>query len=100
MTTVTHNTFGTGIVISLENGNVTIDFNGEVKTMVIAFARLKNEDGTAFGTTFVTEPKKAKKLNKANFMSEEEKANNKYSNMSKDDFKELREAAKWGSKSF
>lgn len=100
MTTLTHRTFGTGTVISEENGNITIDFNGTVKTMITAFAKLTNEDGSPYGVAFVAKSKSAKKLNKANFMSEEEKANNKYSKMSKDDFNDMREAAKWGSKSF
>jgi len=97
---VTHNTFGTGTVISSENGNVTIDFNGTVKTMVIAYARLLNEDGTPYGVAFVAKEKTAKKLNKANFMSKAEFSKSKYSTMSNDDFADEREADKINSKSF
>ena len=59
MSTVNHNIFGIGQVISEENGNVTVDFNGTVKTLVTKYARLTNEDGTAYGVQpFVKEAKK------------------------------------------
>lgn len=100
MATVTHNTFGTGTVISMNEKNVTVDFNGEVKTLIIAFARLKNEDGSAFGITFIAKPKKVKKLNKANFMTQEEFEKTGYANRSNDDYLEDRQRAAWASKSF
>lgn len=50
---VIHNTHGTGDVISQDENNVTVNFNGLVKTLVIKFARLMNEDGTPFGTHYV-----------------------------------------------
>ena len=62
MTTVNHNTFGIGQVISEENGNVTVDFNGSVKTLVTKYARLTNEDGTAYGVQAVA--KETKKISK------------------------------------
>lgn len=49
MTTVTHSIFGKGQVISRDENNVTVDFNGVVKTLVIKFSKLMNEDGTMFG---------------------------------------------------
>ena len=49
MTTVKHNIFGIGQVVREENGNVTVDFNGLVKTLVTKYARLANEDETAYG---------------------------------------------------
>jgi hypothetical protein len=101
MTTLTHGTFGQGTLISEENGNVTIDFDGTIKTLVIAFARLKNEDGSAYGVTFEANTKKAtNKRKSSNFMTNEEYANSKYSTMSKSDFEEERKRNAWGSKSF
>lgn len=55
---VSHATLGIGTVIAQDAKNVTVEFNGTIKTMVIAFARLINEDGSAFGTTFVAPTKK------------------------------------------
>jgi hypothetical protein len=55
---VNHTQFGKGQIISQDSENVTVDFNGTVKTFVIKFARLTNEDGTAFGTQFVAKEKK------------------------------------------
>lgn len=58
MTTVISKLFGRGTVIIEENGNITVDFNGTVKTLVVAFARLTNEDGSAYGQVFVAPEKK------------------------------------------
>lgn len=69
MTQVNHTNFGLGTIISQDADNVTVDFNGTVKTLIIKFARLTNVDGTPFGVTFVAPKKKAKKLNPANFES-------------------------------
>ena len=63
---VTHKALGTGTIVSQDAENVTVDFNGSVKTLVIKFARLTNEDGSEFGNTFVAPVKKAKKQNQAN----------------------------------
>jgi hypothetical protein len=60
MTKVTHTNFGTGTVIEQDAKTVTVDFNGTVKKLMTAFSRLTNEDGTAFGKTFVA-PVKTKK---------------------------------------
>lgn len=64
---VSHKQFGTGTVISQDANNVTVDFNGTVKTLITKFSRLTNEDGSEFGITFVAPVKKTKKLNPANF---------------------------------
>lgn len=94
MTTVNHNQFGKGTVINQDENNVTVDFNGVVKTLIIKFARLTNEDGTPFALQFVAKEKKAKKLNRANFMSKEEYMKSDAAKMSKDDFEAYREAKK------
>lgn len=96
---VNHAKFGQGQVISQDENNVTVDFNGAVKTLVIKFSRLTNEDGTPFGETFVAPKKKNKKLNKANFMSNEEYAKSDVAKMSNDDFEAKREIAKRSSHS-
>lgn len=48
MTQVTHKIFGAGTVTSNDAKTVTVNFNGEVKTLVIKFANLTTEDGTAW----------------------------------------------------
>lgn len=58
MATVISAQLGIGTVISEENGNITVDFNGTVKTLIVKFARLTNEDGTAYGEQFTAKPKK------------------------------------------
>jgi hypothetical protein len=58
MTIVISKVFGQGTVISEENGNVTVDFNGIIKTLVVAFARLTNEDGSIYGQQFIVPEKK------------------------------------------
>ena len=87
---VTHTTLGQGEVISQDANNVTVDFNGTIKIMVIKFAKLKNEDGSDFGTTYVAPATKTKKLNKANFINVEEYKKSEYFNMSKADYEEMR----------
>lgn len=64
---VISNTLGTGTVISQDEQNVTVDFNGIVKTLIIRFAHLTNEDGTPFGEQFVPKKSRSKKLNPVNF---------------------------------
>lgn len=54
---VSHAKFGTGTVVSQDENNITVDFNGVIKTLLIKYAKLTNEDGTPF----YTEP--AKKVN-------------------------------------
>lgn len=61
---LTHSRFGQGTLISQTDANVTVDFSGEVKTLIIKFANLTNEDGTAFGTAFVAPAKKVKSQRK------------------------------------
>ena len=51
--------FGQGTVISEDTGgNITVNFNGTVKTLVVAFAKLTNEDGSAYGQVFIAPEKK------------------------------------------
>ena len=97
---VSHIKFGIGNIISEDGTNITINFNGIEKTLIIKFANLTNIDGYAYGVQFIAPVKKSKKLNKANFMSAEEFSKSKYSTMSKSDFEEERNKDKWASKSF
>lgn len=97
MKTVNHPIFGQGQVTSQDDNNVTVDFNGTVKTLIIKFSKLTNEDGTPFGQQFEAPKKRTKKLNKANFMSSEEYAKSETAKMSKDDWEAKRERAKWAS---
>ena len=92
MTQVNHNQFGKGTVVSNDGTNVTVDFSGVQKIMVIKYARLTNEDGTPFGTQAVAAPAKAKKLNRANFMTQEEFAKTRIGQMSKDEWESYLEA--------
>lgn len=48
MATLTHSTYGTGTLISEENGKATIQFNSGIKTLIVKFAKLTNQDGKAF----------------------------------------------------
>jgi hypothetical protein len=48
MTIVKNFQFGLGKVISEENGKATINFNGSIKTLIVKFAHLTNEDGSEF----------------------------------------------------
>jgi hypothetical protein len=99
MTTVKHPQFGTGTVVSQDSKNVTVNFGGLVKTLIIRFSKLTHEDGTAFGEQAVAPVKKAKKLNRANFMTDEERRNSAIAKMSKDEWEARREAAKRSSHS-
>jgi hypothetical protein len=90
-------TLGTGTVINQTSENVTVDFNGVVKTLIIKFAKLTNEDGSEFGSQFVAEPKKVKKLNHANYMTEKEFSKSKYAHMSKSDYEDMRKADRYNS---
>ena len=72
---VNHPTLGIGIVVNSDENNVTVDFSGVQKTLVIAFCKLTTEDGLPFGKAFVAAEKKAKKVNRANFMTAEQIAN-------------------------
>lgn len=60
MNTVTHQQLGTGTVIEQDEKTVTVNFNGTIKKLMTAFAKLTNEDGTPFGTQFVAPVKKRK----------------------------------------
>lgn len=60
-TTVNHRTLGIGTVIAQDNKNVTVDFNGVTKVLMIEFAPLTNEDGTPFYTAPVATAKKSYK---------------------------------------
>lgn len=57
MNTVNHKLFGQGTVISNDAKTVTVNFNGEQKTLVIKFANLLNEDGSAWKPTKVVAKK-------------------------------------------
>jgi hypothetical protein len=97
MTKVFHKTFGQGSVISETNGNVTVDFNGVEKTLIVKFAGLKNEDGSDYGVVFVAPEKKVKKTN---YMSNEDYAKTKTARMSDEEWEAHRNFKKWGSKSW
>jgi hypothetical protein len=58
---VTSKIFGTGTVISQDATTVKVDFNGEVKNLMLRFANLTNEDGTSYYVEAkkVSKPKKA-----------------------------------------
>ena len=60
-TTVNHRTLGIGTVIAQDNKNVTVDFNGVTKVLMIEFAPLTNEDGTPFYTALAATAKKTYK---------------------------------------
>ena len=73
---VTHPKLGAGTVVSQDTDKVTVDFNGTVKTLLIKFAKLSNEDGSPFGTQFEAPvKKKATKFEKR--LAEERAWNNK-----------------------
>lgn len=95
--TVNHPHIGTGTIISQDENNVTVDFNGTVKVMIIKFAKLTNEDGTPFGVHAVAAKVKTKKVNPANFMSEEEFIKSDVAKLAKDEWEARREKAKWSS---
>lgn len=96
---VNHPRFGQGSVVSQDDNNVTVDFNGKVVTLVIKFSKLTNVDGTEYGVQHIAKVAKVKKLNKANFMNAEEFSKSKYATMSKNDFQDELNASKWASKS-
>jgi hypothetical protein len=98
-TIVNHQKFGKGQVISQDEKNVTVDFNGNIVALVIKFSKLTNEDGTEFCSQYVAPIAKTKKLNKANFMSKEEFSKSKYSTMNSNDFQDELNRSKWASKS-
>jgi epoxyqueuosine reductase QueG len=96
--TVSHKVFGNGTVISQDNQNVTVDFNGTVKTLITKFAKLTNEDGSEFGVQFEAKPAKARKQNQAN-----RNVAGAFTNMTdsqKIAFLQEREKAAWSSKSW
>lgn len=110
---VTHAAFGTGTIVTQDANNVTVDFNGNVKTFVTKFAKLSNEDGSPFGVQFVAEVKKTKKTNAEKNMAfertltEEQKRELAFKNNdgttnhnALNDFKEQREKDQFNSKSF
>lgn len=79
MATVNHPKFGLGTVIAQDANNVRVDFNGNVKVLVIAFCNLTNEDGTAFYTAPAKAAKKVyKPLRKA---TEKELENGRINNV-------------------
>ena len=117
---VTSNKFGTGTLISEENGKATIDFNGETKSLIVAFAGLTLEDGSKFEASTVaveSAPKKtykvsaakkeAKRMEKlsvcASYLPGENPFENEDGSKNWDAvnaFEEERKAAAWASKSF
>lgn len=111
--TVTHSQFGTGQIISQDENNVTIDFNGTAKTMVIKYAKLTYEDGTPFGVQAVATEKKKKKSNSQKRIEWEstltedqkrelrfEKADGSFDQDAYDKFMDEQEKKKWASKSW
>lgn len=105
---VIHARFGEGAVISQDSNNVTVDFNGTVKILVIAFCKLTTQDGTTFGVQYVAPAKKklsqAKNSEKLSvtdsrhaawWNSDGTRDENKYNA-----FLESREKAKWSTKSW
>lgn len=109
---VSHVQFGTGTVTAQDDNNVTVDFNGILKTFVTKFAKLLNEDGSPFGIQFV-QKEKTKKTNSEKrlaferTLTVEQKMELEFLNPdgtrnhnAYNDFLERREDAKWASKSF
>ena len=109
MKTINHPIFGQGNIVSELNGKATIDFNGTVKTLIVKFAHMTNEDGTEFvGSTELTriEPKSnpyQKKVTAAQRQAKlSEKLNVTASRPSltqkeKEDLEDYMNAKKWGS---
>lgn len=60
MTTVNHPSFGKGQIVSQDATNVTVDFNGSIKTLITKYAKLTYEDGTPFGSQVTGSVKKQK----------------------------------------
>lgn len=58
---VNHPTLGKGQIVNQDENNVTVDFAGIVKTLVIKFSKLTNEDGSPFGIQATAPAKKKKK---------------------------------------
>ena len=109
MTTVNHARFGTGTIISQDDSNITIDFCGEIKTLIKKYAGLTHQDGTPIFEVKSIE-KKAKKTKAEKRMdwertlTEDDKRKLRFENAdgTRDDkayeyFLKRREAAKWGS---
>jgi len=48
MTTLTSEKYGIGTLISEENGKVSIQFESGIKSLIVKFAKLTNEDGSIF----------------------------------------------------
>jgi hypothetical protein len=111
MTQLTHIKFGTGTIVSQDENNVTVDFNGNIKTFVIKYANLTNEDGTAFGIKAVVVKKSKnsasiKRMNYESTLSEAKKRALRFENEdgstdwdAKNKWIEEREAIKRGSHS-
>jgi ribosomal protein S1 len=111
MTTVFHSTLGQGTVISQDDNNVVVDFNGIEKKMIIKFAKLTNADGTPFGTHAVAQVKfkksnSQKRLEWERTLTEQQKKDLKFENpdgsfnhKAYNDFLDRREEAKRASHS-
>lgn len=113
MTTVNHPTFGKGQIISQDATNVTVDFAGEIKTLVIKYSKLTNEDGSPFGVQAFAEDKKKKKsfaekrMEFERTLTEDDKRKLRFENAdgsfdqdAYDRFAEEQEKKKWASKSW
>ena len=113
MTTVNHLTFGKGQIVNQDSANVTVDFAGVIKTLVIKFSKLTNEDGTPFGVQAVAQDKKKKKTSAEKRMAWErilteddkrklrfENADGSFDQDAYDRFVEEQEKKKWASKSW
>lgn len=110
---VNHPIFGIGKTVSQDENNVTVDFSGTIKTLVIKFSKLTNEDGTPFGAQAVVTEKKKKKTSAEKRMAwertltEDEKRELRFENpdgsfnaQAHDKFMEEQEKKKWASKSW
>lgn len=113
MTTVKHPSFGIGQIVSKDENNVTVDFNGTIKTLVIKFSKLTNEDGSPYGAQAVPIEKKKKKTNAEKRMAwertltEDQKRELRFENpdgshnqAAYDRFMEEQEKKKWASRSW
>lgn len=110
---VIHPSFGNGQVVSQDEKNVTVNFNGLTKILVTKFSKLTNEDGTPFGTQAVATEKKRKKTSAEKRMAwertltEDKKRELRFENpdgsfnvAAYDKFMEEQEKKKWASKSW
>lgn len=110
---VNHPTFGIGQIVNQDENNVTVDFSGTIKVLVIKFSKLTNEDGSTFGAQITSVEKKKRKTNAEKRMAFErtltedqkrelrfENADGSFNIDAYDKFMEEQEKKKWASKSW